>query len=179
MPQQVQFGQLWANLAECQKHTKSTVPSTIEVAGSRNSHQRWPLQVPTLHQNFSPVPSISKVIAKSVLIRSFQDHCTPIWVKISHMAHFIHINHLPHHLAIFQFLSRSLSKIKHKKQFLSRPLLLVYLQHNGYRTANILTANVWPAGWRPAMCIQRVERSSHLSPLCIQQQQEHYGLVWL
>ena len=41
--QQAHCGHLWANLVHFQKHTKSTVTSTIETEACWNSHQRWPL----------------------------------------------------------------------------------------------------------------------------------------
>ena len=91
VPQQVHCGCLWANLAKCQKHTKSVVTST-------------------LCQNFSPVLlALVKLSQKVYSVASFktisfEDHCTSVWVNISHMAYFfrysqpicIYLGHIQH-----------------------------------------------------------------------------------
>ena len=59
----------------------------------------------------------------------------------------------------FESYCKSVYGYSYQDHFLSRPLLLVSVQHNGYRTANIPTTEVWLACRRPTTSIERVERS--------------------
>ena len=119
----------------------------------------------------------------SFMTISFQDHCTSIWVKISHTAYLVRNSQPSVYVwAIFNIPFQTLVPIQHQKDYLAIPfktLALVYLQHNGYRTAHIPTTNVWLAGWRPATCIWRVEGSSHLSPFEHPASTRKYGLLQL
>ena len=55
-------------------------------------------------------------------------------------------------------------------QFLSRSLLSIYLQHNGYRTAHLSTPKIWLACQWLTTGIQALERPSHISPWSVQHQ---------
>ena len=80
----------------------------------------------------------------------------------------------------FKFLSRSLSQISIKTDYLAIPfktLALVYLQHNVYRTANIPTTESWLVCRRPTTSIWRVERPIHISPWSIQHRERWYATI--
>ena len=73
---------------------------------------------------FQPNPSIiAKVIDTFVYSNFFQDHCVVICIKIKPYSNFFQDHPL-------------------LSTFLSRPLHLVYFQHNGIRTAHIPTTHV-------------------------------------
>ena len=72
------------------------------------------------------IPNMSEVITKSALRsllprpQSFQDHCTSIWVKISHMVFLSGTNRPSVHVwAILQFLLRPLSQFSTKTDYLA------------------------------------------------------------
>ena len=79
-----------------------------------------------------------------------------------------------------KFLSRPLSQISIKTDYLAIPfktLALVYLKHNGYRTANIPTTEVWLACRRPTSSVWRVERPSRTSSPSVQHRQRWYATI--
>ena len=74
VPRQVHCGHLWANLAECQKHTKSTVISTRGGSPLKPTPKVTTIVAHIVSQFQPCTPNISKVITKSVLGNSFQDN---------------------------------------------------------------------------------------------------------
>ena len=120
-------------------------------------------------------PNISRAIGKKVYESSFQDRflSRPLYFNINlknHTVKFwafwsIRVLSRPFipFLAFFTFPFKTI--------VLSTPLLLVYLQHNGYRTAHIPTTPVWLAIWRPTWGLQAVERPNSIGPGGIQHQQ--------
>ena len=124
-----------------------------------------------LCQNVSPVSLILVKLSQnsvlSILLSrplSSQDHCTSIWVKIKTYSAFLSGTNSP--LYMFGPYFNSFQDPSHFKT-----LVLVYLHHNGYRTAYIPTTYIRLAGRRPPTCIWGVERPNHISPWSIQHRQ--------
>ena len=133
-----------------------------------------------------PTPSGSKVITKSVhfwlisrpLLRFLSRplYCAKHWVnRIRHMSEreITRTNLLSRPSYEHRYSFQRLMCMKRKIWFISRPLFLVSLQHNGRWTASFSAPQVRLGCRGPATCVCRVERPDRASSRSVQHQKGH------
>ena len=178
---------IWANLVAVFRNTKTVISQKLTVGTTWNWHTKCPAYMYTMCQNFSSLTqAVHKLSPKVFIFDLFQDPCSISFQDhhiVLNIRLFIYDTHLKWVRSIQNFLSRpsfrsivlvqQLNSNRTQILIISRPLILVSLQHNGSWTAHISTTQVWQEYRGPATCICRVERPNWASPRSVQHSEGH------